>query len=94
MFRASDPTHFYAVYFPWGGQQLRAKHFWAMLLKADGDGYLRSLKSVWVPGVPSETDRWYKIRLEAKGPKMEVWVDGRLRSVVPPTRPTRAGRRA
>ena len=78
VFRASDPTHFYAIYFPWGGQQLRAKHLWAILVKADGDGYLRSLKSVWVPGVPSETDRWYKIRLEAKGPKMDVWVDGRF----------------
>ena len=27
--RASDPNHFYYVHFPWGGQQLRAKHFWA-----------------------------------------------------------------
>ena len=73
--------HFYAVYLPWGGQQLRAKHFWASIVKADGDGYLRSLKAVYVPGVPSETDRWYKVRLEAKGPSMEVWVDGRLRCV-------------
>jgi hypothetical protein len=77
VFRATDPNHFYAVYVPWGGQQLRAKHFWISIVKADGDGYLRSLKSAYVPGVPSETDRWYKIRLEAKGPSMEVWVDGR-----------------
>jgi hypothetical protein len=77
VFRASDVNHFYAVYCPWGGQQLRAKHFWVSIVKADGDGYLRNLKSVYVPGVPSETDRWYKVRLEAKGPKMEVWVDGR-----------------
>ena len=77
VFRATDATHFYAVYCPWGGQQLRAKHFWVSIVKADGDGYLRSIKSVYVPGVPSETDRWYKIRLEAKGPNMEVWVDGR-----------------
>jgi hypothetical protein len=77
VFRATDATHFYAVYLPWGGQQLRAKHLWASIVKAEGDGYLRSLKSVYVPGVPSETDRWYKIRVEAKGPNMEVWVDGR-----------------
>ncbi len=77
VFRATDATHFYAVYVPWGGQQLRAKHFWISLIKADGDGYLRSLRSVYVPGVPSETDRWYKIRLEAKGPDIAVWVDGR-----------------
>lgn len=69
IFRASDVNHFYMVYFPWGVQQLRAKHFWAQLMKVEGDGYLRSLKSVWVPGVPSETDRWYKVRLEVKGPR-------------------------
>lgn len=77
VFRATDAAHFYAVYLPWGGQQLRANHFWISIVKADGDGYLRSLKSAYVHGVPSETDRWYKIRLEAKGPNMEVWVDGR-----------------
>lgn len=77
VFRATDAAHYYAVYCPWGGQQLRAKHFWVTIVKADGDGYLRSLKSVYVPGVPSETDRWYKVRLEVKGPKMDVWIDGR-----------------
>lgn len=77
VFRASDANHYYAVYCPWGGQQLRAKHFWVTIVKADGDGYLRTLKSVYVPGVPSETDRWYRVRLEAKGPKMDVWIDGR-----------------
>ena len=46
-------------------------------MKVGGDGYLRSLKSAWVPGVPSETDRWYKVRVEAKGPAINVWVDGR-----------------
>jgi hypothetical protein len=77
IFRASDVNHGYMVYCPWGGQQLRAKHFWVQLMRLEGDGYLRSLKSVWVPGVPSETDRWYKIRLEAKGPAIRVTVDGR-----------------
>ncbi len=77
IFRAADVNHFYMLYIPWGGQQLRAKHFWASIVKVDGDGYLRTLKSAYVPGVPSETDRWYKVRLEAKGPNMEVWVDGR-----------------
>ena len=77
VFRAKDANHFYMVYFPWGGQQLRAKHFWAQAMKVEGDGYLRSIKSVWVPGVPSETDRWYKVRLEVKGSSIQVWVDGR-----------------
>lgn len=75
--RARDPNHFYFVYFPWGGQQLRAMHFWAVIAKVDGDGYLRNLAARWVPGVPSETDRWYRVRVEARGPRLEVWVDGR-----------------
>ena len=77
IFRAAGVNRFWMVYFPWGGQQLRAKHFWAMVVKAEGDGYLRSDKSVWVPGLPSETDRWYKVRLEARGPTIDVCVDGR-----------------
>lgn len=76
MFRTSDVNHGYLLYFPWGGQQLRAKHFWAALAKMDGDGYLHNLAAEWVPGVPSETDRWYKVRIEASGSEMQVWVDG------------------
>ncbi len=76
--RAADAGHFYLVYFPWGGQQMRAKHFWAIIAKVEGDGYVRNLKAVWVPGVPSEVDRWYKVRVEAQGPQISVWVDGRF----------------
>jgi hypothetical protein len=75
--RAVDANHFYLVYFPWSPQQLSAKHFWAAIARVEGDGYLRNLKMVWVPGIPSETDRWYQVRVEAKGPQISVWVDGR-----------------
>ena len=75
--RAADPNHFYYIYFPWGGQQLRAKHFWAAVARVEGDGYLRNLDARWVPGVPSETGRWYRVRVVAEGPRLRVWVDGR-----------------
>jgi hypothetical protein len=75
--RATDPNRFLLVYFPWGGQQLRAKHFWAAVAKVEGDAYLRNLQMRWVPGVPSETDRWYAVRVEVKGAQVNVWVDGR-----------------
>ncbi len=74
---ATDPHHFHYVYFPWGGQQLRAKHFWAAIAKVEGDGYIRNLKMAWVPGVPSETERWYRVRVLAEGSRIEVEVDGR-----------------
>ena len=75
--RAGDGGHFYYVHFPWGGQQLRAIHFWGGIAKVSGDGYQRNLTFDYVPGVPSETDRWYKVRVTAKGPKISVTVDGR-----------------
>ena len=75
--RAADARHFYLVYLPWCPQQLRAKHFWVAIAKVQDDGYIRNIKAAWVPGVPSETDRWYKVRVEAKGPQIAVWVDGR-----------------
>jgi hypothetical protein len=75
--RASDPDHFYYVHFPWGGQQLRAKHFWAGVAKIEGDAYQRNVAFEYVSGVASETDRWYRVRVDAKGPHIRVWVDGR-----------------
>ncbi|NUM56270.1 MAG: DUF1080 domain-containing protein [Candidatus Hydrogenedentes bacterium] len=75
--RARDSNHFYYVHFPWGGQQLRAKHFWAGLAAVEGDAYQRNIAFAYVPGVPSETDRWYHVRVEAIGPRIRVWVDGR-----------------
>lgn len=75
--RAQDPNHFYAVYLPWGAQAMRAKNYWASIVKVSGDGYLRSLKTALVPGVPSEVDRWYKVKVVVKGPTIDVWIDGR-----------------
>lgn len=75
--RASDSDHFYYVHFPWGGQQLRAKHYWAGFAAVEGDAYQRNIAFEYVPGVPSETDRWYHVRVEAIGHRIRVWVDGR-----------------
>ena len=76
--RAQDGNHFYYVRFPWGAQSLRSKNFWGGIAKVSGDGYLRNMVYENVRGVPSETDRWYKVKVEARGPKIRVWVDGRF----------------
>jgi hypothetical protein len=75
--RAQDANHYYWVRFPWCGQQLRAKHFWAAISRVDESGYIRNLRLAMVPGVPSETNRWYSVRVECKGAQIRVWVDGR-----------------
>jgi len=80
--RALDANHFYLVRFPWCGQQLRAKHFWVAISKVDESGYVRNLQLVMMPSVPSETDRWYKVRVECKDATIRVWVDGRPGPVV------------
>lgn len=75
--RAQDAANYYLIDFPWGGQAMRSKNFWAGIAKVTPDGYIRHIKFDLVPGVPSETDRWYKVRVEANGPNIKVWVDGR-----------------
>jgi hypothetical protein len=76
--RAQDGGHYYAVDFPFVGQSLRSKHFWAGLGKVSGDGYVRYTKLRVVPGVASELERWYSVKVQAIGSSIKVWVDGRL----------------
>ena len=76
--RAQDGGHYYFVRFPWGAQNLRSKGFWGGIAKVSGDGYLRNMVYESVRGVPPEVDRWYKVKVEARGPKIRVWVDGRF----------------
>jgi len=75
--RAQDANHYYWVRFPWCGQQLRAKHFWAAISKVDASGCIRNIELAMIPGVPSETDRWYEVRVACSGQTIRVWVDGR-----------------
>ena len=75
--RASDGGHFYLIHFPWAGQTLRSKNFWMGIAKVSGDGYIRNVKLELIPGVPTETERWYKVKVEAQGPNIRAWVNGR-----------------
>ncbi len=75
--RAVDANHYYWVHFPWCGQQLRAKHFWVAISKVDESGYIRNLALAMMPSIPSETDRWYHVRVEVQGNQIRLWVDGR-----------------
>ena len=74
--RARDARHYYWIHEPWVGQTTRAKHFWLAISKVDATGWVRHLRLEVVPGVPSEMDRWYRLRVEARGPAIRTWVDG------------------
>ena len=47
------------------------------IAKVSGDGYIRNVKFELIPGVPTETERWYKVKVEAEGSKIRVWFKGR-----------------
>ncbi len=76
--RSNDGQDAYWVYFPWCGQPYRAKHFWAGLGKLNGDGYVRNITFDVVPNVIAEWERWYTVKVQAVGPRIKAWVDGRL----------------
>ncbi len=76
MLRAQDARHYYWVHTPWVGQTTRAKHFWLAISKMDTSGWARNIALQVVPGVPAETQRWYRLRVEAQGPHIRTWVDG------------------
>ena len=78
MFRVQDSRRFYALDIPWVRQQSRGRHFWAGIVIADGTPLQRYLNFDLIPGVCARVDYWYKGRVEASGPRLRAWVDGRL----------------
>lgn len=83
VFRASDPRHYYLVYFPSVGQQYRAEHFWGAIAKVDETGYIKVLSLEMIHGVTSSPTVWHKARVQARGSEIRAWVDGRpMRPVV------------
>lgn len=81
--RAKSPSEYYMVYIPQCGQQVRARHFWVAIAKADGSGWLRMLKWQMVHGVPSDTldegvgSWWHHAEVTVKGRRISVSVNGR-----------------
>ena len=77
LFRVQDSRRFYALDIPWCGQQSRARHFWAGIVMADGTALQRYLTFNLVPGLCAQVERWYEARVEAKGPRLRAWIDGK-----------------
>ncbi len=75
--RAQDASHYYWVHTAWTGQTTRAKHLWLAISKVDETGWVRHLRLEMIHGVPSEMDRWYRVRVEVKDDTIRTWVDGR-----------------
>ncbi len=77
LFRVQDSRRFYALDVPWCGQQRRARHFWAGMVMGDGTPLQRYLSFNLVPGLCAKDESWYEARVEAKGPRLRAWIDGR-----------------
>jgi len=76
VFGAQDSTHYYWAEAPHWGQLARARAFHALLCRADGDGYLRNLKAQLVPNVPVQDDAWVRLKVERRGKRIQMWVNG------------------
>ena len=76
LFGVQDSMRYYALEFPFGGQQSRVRHFWAGLVVADGTALQRYLAFNRVSGVTARIDHWYDVRLEVCCGRMLAWIDG------------------
>jgi hypothetical protein len=75
--RAQDPTRYYLIHFPQGGQSYRAQNFWAALSVADGSGYLRILRLELVRRVASSPfGLVHQVRVKVTGDRFQVWLNG------------------
>ncbi|MDP6107632.1 MAG: exo-alpha-sialidase [Candidatus Brocadiia bacterium] len=77
LFRVQDSRRFYALDVPWCGQQKRARYFWAGIVVGDGTPLQRYLNFGLVPGLCAKDGSWYEARVEARGPRLRAWIDGR-----------------
>jgi len=76
VFGAQDSSHYYWAQVPHWGQLARARALYAALSRADGDGYIRNLKVQLVPNVPVHDNIWRKLKVERRGNRMQMWVNG------------------
>ncbi|MBI2190561.1 MAG: exo-alpha-sialidase [Planctomycetes bacterium] len=77
LLRLQDSTRYYALDIPWSGQQNRNRHFWAGIVLADGTPLQRYLNLRMIPGICPQQNRWYEGRVEASGPRLRAWIEGR-----------------
>ena len=75
--RARDAQHYYAVEFPYCGQQIREGHFWAVITRVDRTGWGTVLMQQRVPGVPGEAGIWHQARIVLRGNTIQLFVNGR-----------------
>ena len=76
IFGAQDNGHYYWAQIPDWGQLFRARAFYAAISIADGTGYYRNLKMELMPNVPVHRDSWRSLKVERRGNRIQMWVNG------------------
>ncbi|MEW6751018.1 MAG: sialidase family protein [Candidatus Latescibacterota bacterium] len=76
VFGAQDSAHYYWAQVPNWGQLWRGRAFYAALSVADGSGYLRNLQMRLMPNVPCHLNAWRSLKVERRGDRIEMWVNG------------------
>lgn len=76
VFGAQDSSHYYWAQVPFWGQLPRGRAYYAAISVADGSGHIRTLEMRLMPNVPCHANVWRTLKVERRGGRMQMWVNG------------------
>jgi hypothetical protein len=77
IFHAAAPDDFFVLHFPDCGQADRAQHFWAVISRMQGDGWLRIVRMELLRRVSSTTSPNHEVDVQLIGNRLFARIDGR-----------------
>ena len=75
VFGAQDAGHYYWAYYPRWGQNWRARAFYAVIARVDGDGHARGLAMMLMPNVVTHWNAELSMRVERRGNHFQMYVN-------------------
>ncbi len=76
VFGAQDASHYYWAYHPRWGQNWRARAFYAVIAKVDGNGLATGLGMMLMPNVVSHWNAKLSMKVERRGDQIQMYVNG------------------
>ena len=76
IFGAQDSGHYYWAYYPRWGQNWRARAFYAVIAKVDGNGHARGLAMTLMPNVVTHWNAKLSMKVERRGNQIQMFVNG------------------
>ena len=76
VFGAQDADHYYWAYYPRWGQNWRARAFYAVIAKVEGNGHARGLGMMLMPNVPTHWNARLSMKVQRRGDHIQMYVNG------------------